>query len=716
MVGSESIFSDAWYRVFSLKPRLAQQLKIVRQPVRNQIWHVLTEAASGRQVRLNPVAWEFCGRCDGTYAVGELWQFLLARLGEDAPTQDDVLRILSQLYRNGMVQFDAAPHLSMLFAQRVRVGKADRQRAINPLLLRMRLFDPGAMLDRIEPWLRPVFSRTGLLMWGFLVTMGFALCLVNFSQLQNETVARMGSPRLLLLAWLSYPFIKAVHELGHAVTVRHFGGEVHEMGLTLMLLTPAPYVDASAANLFESRSHRVAVSAAGIMVELLIAALAVAVWLIVQPGVIRDLALVVLLICSVSTLLINGNPLLKLDGYYVMSDALQLPNLAARSNAWWTAMFYKLARGQQQVSEATLAAGELKWLALYAPASWMFRFGLLFALVGWVGSKSATLGWGMGLGLLGWMAVKGTAFLLQLSGMAVGRRTRVLALAAITFGVIGLLLFALPLPSTVVARGVVWPPERAQVRPEVSGIVAGVAAANGALVMPGEILMTLTDPSLSAEHERKISQLAGLQAQQYLSLMQNPVKAVDIAGSISRIEAEIERVEQQLNQLQVRSQVAGRMVLSSLDDLPGSYAARGMMLGYIVGDGPANVRVVLDEQNVVLVRDRIKAVEVRLADFPAQVMLGQLDREVPGATRKLPNPVLGDRRGGDILVDPSDKEAMRTLAPVFLVDVKVPEYSASRIGGRAWVKFDLGYEPPGWQLLRRLRQLVLRDFNPVGQS
>lgn len=715
MVAAEPIFSDAWFRVSLLKPRLAQQLKVVRQPVRDQVWHMLVEPASGRQVRLNPVAWEFCGRCDGTYSVGELWQFLLELLGEDAPTQDDVLRMLGQLYRNGMVQFDAAPHLSMLFAQRVREGQARTRRAINPMLLRMRLLDPSVILNQLEPWLRPVFSRLGLLLWLVIVAMGLLFCLVNFSQLQAEALARMSSPRLLWLAWLSYPFIKAIHELGHAVAVRHFGGEVHEMGVTLMLLTPAPYVDASAANLFERRSHRVAVSAAGIMVELLIATFAVIVWLTVQPGLVRDLSLVILLICSVSTLVFNANPLLRLDGYYVFSDALDLPNLAARSNAWWAALFYRFFREQQEVPQTTLAAGELKWLVMYAPASWLFRLGLLLGFVGWVGSKSWMLGWLVGLAILGWLILKSITFYFQISDGSAGRRGGVAAWAAMAAATFAVLLFALPLPSTIVARGVVWPPERAQVRPDVSGIVASVATVNGAPVIPGEVLLTLSDPALNAERDRKVSQLAGLQAQQYLALMQDPVKAVDITENIARSEAEIERVEQQLAQLQVRSKVSGQMVLFSIDDIPGSHAARGVMLGYVVGAGPANVRVVLDEQNVLLVRNRIKTVEIRLAEFPAQAMSAQVDREVPGATRKLPNPALGDRRGGNILVDPSDKDAVRTLAPVFLIDVKVPGYSAARIGGRAWVRFDLGYEPAGWQLLRQLKQLMLRDFNPVGQ-
>ena len=167
--------------------------------------------------------------------------------------------------------------------------------------------------------------------------------------------------------------------------VRRFGGAVHEMGISLVFLTPAPYVDATAANGFASARQRAVVSAAGIMVELALAALAMGAWLLLGPGLLHDAALAVLLICSVSTLLFNANPLLRLDGYHLLCDALQLPNLALRSQAWWSAQWRRLIGAETALPSGALAAGA--------------------ALVGG------------------------------------------------------------PVPSSVVARGVVWPPEQAQLRP-----------------------------------------------------------------------------------------------------------------------------------------------------------------------------------------------------------------------------------------------------------
>jgi len=124
---TQPLVSGSWYRVAPLKPSLAGGLKIVRQRVRDQLWHLLVEPGSGRQLRLNPAAYAFTGRCDGRTSVEDLWQSLLRQQGEDAPTQDDILRLLAQLFRAGMVQFDAAPYLSLLFSRRTEEGQRRRR-------------------------------------------------------------------------------------------------------------------------------------------------------------------------------------------------------------------------------------------------------------------------------------------------------------------------------------------------------------------------------------------------------------------------------------------------------------------------------------------------------------------------------------------------------------------------------------------------------------
>lgn len=332
---AESLVSGSWHRVAALRPSLVPGLRIVRQRVRDQVWRVLIEPGSGRQLRLNPGAWDLVGRFDGRSTLGDLWLRVLHLRRDEAPTQDEVLALLAQLFRGGLVQFDAAPHLSLLFARRAEEGAQRRRGFINPLMVKARIADPSRWLRRLTPIAHAVFNLPVLLVWTVLVAAAALLAATEFGALRAHAASLLARPSAYAMAWVLYPLVKAVHELGHALAVRRFGGEVREVGVALMFLTPAPYVDAGAAGAFPAARQRLAVSAAGILVELAIAACALFLWELASPGWLRDAALAVVLICSVSTLLFNGNPLVRLDGYHVLCDALQLPNLAARSTAWW---------------------------------------------------------------------------------------------------------------------------------------------------------------------------------------------------------------------------------------------------------------------------------------------------------------------------------------------------------------------------------------------
>ena len=374
--------------------------------------------------------------------------------------------------------------------------------------------------------------------------------------------------------------------------------------------------------------------------------------------------------------------------------------------------------GEAGVPDALLANGERKWLVCYAPLSWAWRVTLLASLVLWVGSTSWLLGALVAAAFSAWLLLRPLTALTRLLGSALPAATRRRALAMVVGATAGacLILFALPLPSSTVAQGVVWPPEHAQVRARTAGFVAPQTIENDADVKPGQLLMRLDDPALDAEIDRKQSQLSGLKAQQYMALLRDPLQASNLAEDIARAEAELTRTAEQVAHLEVRGGSGGRLVLPRAADLPGSFAARGAMLGYILAPGPSNVRAVLAEDDAQLVRARAQGVEVRLAESAAQALPAVLEREPPAATRVLPSAALGDRAGGRFATDPADKEGTRTQDPVFLLDLAVPARLPERIGGRVWVRFDLGYEPLGVGWVRRARQLLLRHFNPAGQA
>ena len=711
---NQPLVSSAWHRVAALRASLVPGLRIVRQQVRGQAWHVLVEPGSGRQLRLNPAAYALVARFDGQATLEELWQRQLAQQREDAPTQDEVLRLLAQLFRGGMLRFDAAPHLSLLFARRDQDGRQRRRGMMNPLMLRMPLFDPGRLLDALAPVGRAVFRPAVFLAWLAAVLLALLAAGANWPELQAEARRAFATPSNYLVAWLAYPLVKLLHELGHGLAVRRYGGDVRDMGVSLIFLTPAPYVDASAANAFACQRRRLVVSAAGIVVEIGLACLALAAWLVLSGGVVRDAMLVVVLICSVSTVLFNANPLVRFDGYHALCDALQLPNLALRSQAWWSRRWRAWVGAPQSAAAPLLAPGEAKWLAAYAPASVAYRVLLMLGLVFWIGQQSWVLGWLAAIALLAWGARTAWRWAAGDAGDALARRRSLRTAGALLAG-LALLLLVVPAPHQVVARGIVWPGDQAQLRAGAAGFVERLEVSERGAAQEGQVLVVLQDPVLSATRERAASERSGLLAQQYAALLQQPARAAELAEDLLRNDAELARADEQLAQLEVRAQLAGEVVWARPQDLPGSFVQRGAMLGHVLTEGPAHVRVALLEDDFLRSRGRVRAVQVRLADTPWQQYPARLAEATPGATLELPAPALGDRFGGPVPVDPADPEGVRTRVPVFLLDTEVPGLQASMIGGRAWVKLVLPPEPLGLQWLAQAQRLFLKQFSPTGR-
>lgn len=699
-----------WYRVAQLQPRLRSHVRVQRQKYRDQTWYLLIDAATGRQHRINPSAYQFIGRCDGRHTVQQVWDTLLAQLGDDALTQDEVVNVLTQLAEQELLQCETTPDVEELFRRHEERASRKRRAWLNPLAFRVPLFDPTTLLERLKPLTRVLFHPLALALWAVWVLVGVAIALVNWPALRADATVGMYTPRYLLIGWLSFPFIKALHELGHALAVKHWGAEVREAGVTLLALVPAPYVDASAATAFRHPHQRVIVSAAGIMVELALAALALVVWANVQPGLVRDVALVTAFIGAVSTVMLNANPFMRFDGYYALTDALELPNLASRSRAWWCWALQRYVLRDEAATHATPAEGERKWLMLYAPVSWAYRLFASALLVGWLARHSALIGWIAAL-LLG-ISVLARPIVRLLKDLLASARSRT---RWIVRGVaIGSVAFALmlPVPFVTMGRGVVWLPDGARVRAETDGFIVKQLAKDGAQVKPGDILLELSDPLLFVEQQRLESALAGLHAEQYQGLLLDPVRMQDLAAQITQTEAELAYVAERIQRLQVRSQASGRLVIPHQEDLTGTFVRKGATVAYVLTASELSVRVAVTEQNAALVQHRTRSVEVRVAEQSTQSLTAALLREVPTVTKSLPSAALADHNGGDYVTDREDKEGLRTLQPVALFDVRVPDTVLERAGGRVWVRFDHGAESLAGQWYWRLSQFVLGHFNP----
>ena len=325
------LYSPSWYRVAELQPRLRSHVRIHRHHYRGDLWYVLEDRVSRKVHRFNPVAHYLIGLMDGRRTVQEIWDNAITKFGDDAPTQEEMIRLLGQLHSSEVLQTEVTPDLAELMRRAKRsTRKTWLQNLMSPLSIRIPLFDPDSALERWLPWYRPLFGWFGACLWCAVVGTALFAGASHWRELTEDITSHALAPQNLVIMWLTFPVLKLLHEFGHACATKAWGGEVHEMGVMLLVLMPIPYVDASAASAFRQTSHRATVGAAGMIVELFVAAIALLLWLEIEPGIVRAVLYNVMLIAGISTVVFNANPLLRYDGYYILADLIQIPNLRAR--------------------------------------------------------------------------------------------------------------------------------------------------------------------------------------------------------------------------------------------------------------------------------------------------------------------------------------------------------------------------------------------------
>jgi putative peptide zinc metalloprotease protein len=711
---SDNLFSPFWYRVAQLKPRLRSHAEIHRHTYRGQLWYVLEDRMSGRHHRFSPAANHIMALMDGNRTVDEIWNEANTYLGDDAPAQGAMIRLLAKLHVAEIMACDATPDTEELFARFTQYRRSImRQRFASPLNVKIPLVDPDAFLERWLPFARPAFSRFGMLAWVLLIAVGALSAATNGSALLEAGAERFVDPIQFVSLLLTYPIVKAIHEFGHAFATKVWGGPVHEMGITFLVFMPIPYVDASAASSFGDKRKRMIVGAAGVMVELGLASLALFLWLHVEPGIVRSIAYDVLVIGGLSTLLFNGNPLLRFDGYYVLADALELPNLHQRSSEYLGYLFQHHVLGLPERRGTVEDPGERFWFVGFGVTAFIYKLVLAFVIALFVADQFFFVGVLIAIfSLVMGLVLPAIRSLKRLSAdpRLWMKPRRVFSGAATIAAGAGLLLFAIPFPLYTGAQGVVWLPEQSQLRAGADGFVSEILAPPDSLVEPGQPLVATEDPLLTARLEVLEAKARELRARYEMTRRESQVEAEIAREELHTLKAELARARQQARQTIVHSPVRGRFVLLETSDLEGRYVERGELLGYVARGEMPTVRAVVGQKEIARVREQVLGVEIRLADRPWEAIAATIAREVPGGSNRLPSAALGGQGGGPWAVA-ADEEGLTTVENVFQIDMTLPGRSDMHpIGARAYVRFDHGSQTLAPRLFDAVRRLFLGRF------
>jgi putative peptide zinc metalloprotease protein len=449
--------------------------------------------------------------------------------------------------------------------------------------------------------------------------------------------------------------------------------------------------------------------------ELVAAAIALFLWVDMQPGVARGVLFNVMLIAGVSTVLFNANPLLRFDGYYILQDLIEMPNLRQRAGQFVTGVLQRRLFGIASDAAAGASPREAFWFTVFQACSYTYRISVTFGIALFVGTHYFVVGVLLGL----WAVV--SAFVLPLAGLVAYlafspklRRHRVRALAAsgAATALIAALLFAVPLPHWTNAQGVLWGAEQSVVRAGADGFVTRVVARPGENVRRGEALVVAEDPLLPPKVRALEAEKEAYAARYQSERVENLVASMITAEKMKAVEAELGRALEHQRDLVVLSPADGVFAVAAAEDLPGRYYRQGQQIGYVIPDGAVLARVLVPQQSIDLVRAKGTRVMVRLAEHLDEEIPGRILREVPGASDRLPSMALSQIGGGDVALDPRTGQP-KALQTYFELEIELLVPQGERpvgAGGRVFVRFAHPAQPLAGQLWHAAQQLYLRRF------
>ncbi len=661
---------------------------------------------------------------------------------------EELQQFIGTLHRSGLVITDAAGQGKQLVKRRDERKRKERLATLtNILSVRFKGFDPDRILNFIYPYVRWFFSVPAMVACILLGLSALTLILVQFDVFHSRLPAFHDFFRAKNFLWLGLTLAvtKILHEFGHGLSCKHFGGECHEIGVMFLVLTPCLYCNVSDSWMLPNRWHRAAIGAAGMYVELVLASTATFVWWFTEPGPLNYICLNVMFICSVSTILFNANPLLRYDGYYILSDILEIPNLRQKASTILNRTMRKWFLGFEEPEDPSLPKRKQWLFATYTVASAVYRWVVVLSILYFLNKVFEPYG----LKIIGQLIALGAAYGLVIQPLVkvykffkvpgrlgkVKRGRMYASMLLVTAAAVGIGL--VPLPSHV------YCPLEVQARKAASvyvigagGILDEVLVEPGDQVTEGQILGRLRNieldiaiADLTGQREVYKAQLDGLQK---VSLEDRSASGQiePTAETLASVEEQIAQRQVDRENLKLAAPRAGMVLPPPLTDKQGDESTHlpawsgspldkenlGAMLVTgtkfcLIGDpNRLEAHLVIDQNDVDFLENEVgQRVEIMLAQSAEFVYVSKIERLVRETMKTTPK-ALSSLHGGEVPTQMDPSGVARPLSPGFIAIVPLPEddpHGLLRIGlvGRAKIK------TPPRTLWNRIVRYAARTFN-----
>lgn len=729
-----------------VKLRIRADLAITEQKYEGRLCHVVKDPVSLKYYRFNQQEYFVFERLNGKETLEEIRKEFEKRFAPDRLTLEDLESFARQLVTAGLVQHESPNAARELFEKRRKQRRTKRLATItNILYIKLPVFDPDRLLTKMMPPMRFVFTHTFL--WASVVLMLSAglFVLFHYKTFYEKLPAyhEFFQYRTMLYMWIALGVVKVIHEFGHGTSCKAFGGESHEMGFLFMCFSPALYCNVTDSWTVADKWKRITISFAGIWVELIIASLATFVWWYTPHWpFVNNVAMCLMVLCSVSTFVFNANPLMRFDGYYILADWLEVPNLRERSNRFLSNLVQEKALGIEVQPEAYMAPNRKILFVAYAIGSFVYRWfvtvSILFFLAKWLKPyKLETLSMLLAIGALAslvfWPMYRLVKSVRQRGRLPDMKRKRVV-ISSVIVGAILAAFFFLPLPvSRVREVGLVQVSEGHREPAHVSdnAILVEVLVHDGQHVEKGMDLARFRSPQLEfdrQQYEKQRDAAAELvkAIRQRLSETQgDPVAKGRLAGELREARA---AWTQNNNLLQVKQQqIADTEVLKARragvvmgapkpDDLLRMWDKNDGQPVMTIGDaGKLRILVPVGAVDYREMRINLERARAENPDDPhlevSILPFRRSDRQFTGRVTKLPDtddknlPIqLTSRGGGNIATKPGgDPNMHQPIVQTYLIPVEVEDPDETLTPGTlATVKIHMKWKSAAWWAWRSI--------------
>ena len=631
------------------RPKLRTDLRISEQVIAGETSYVVKNFETNSYNRYGSTEYGVLQLCDGTRTALEISDALTERHPDSPLSEAEVLEFLDSIEPAMWERSVGEKNLAVL--ERIRDERKGRVDQSSVLYMSFKAWDPDKTLARIDPYLSWMFT-TGFVVFsiGIFIVASYLLA-SDWTRVQQDTASLYTfagkSAYDIWMFWILLLVLGGIHEFGHGLTCKHFGGDVHQMGFLLIYFTPAFYTDTTDILLFKRGSQRQWVIFAGIWIELVLCGLSGVLWYFTRVGsVLNDVAYKMMLLSGIQGALLNLNPLIKADGYYALSQFLNIDNLREESFAFLRAWAEKYLL-RHDIDLPPTSKRQRRVFFLFGLCAILYSNTLLILVIVFVknimvSKLGDTWGYLATLVVIYFFARKGIQQALPTVRAWLRQKKEDYMVWKITraqqAGALGLaLLLLIPPVSSSVSTGLVLEPgASARIRAEVPGQIQSVYVKSGDSVKAGQLLATLHNPLLTAEADALRQQLA--LANSRLRNGQDRSDFDSAANAVrdrTRLQQELAVAEKRAAALEICAPIDGVIATTELDQLPGSFLAAGDELARIVDRSTMKARILVRDWDLQDVQQGA-VVKVKVVPFPYRTYSGRVGRIYPASALDRP--------------------------------------------------------------------------------